>query len=511
MPAIRNESTSKAKAATRSDPTGQTRSRGGNKPVQCEVCGKVLNRKPDLNRHMLIHNEDAQRWKCHYADCSFAAIQRSNLNTHLATHTKQKNHACPDCEYATSDPAALTRHRKRQHQYVPKSRRKMPNNNKGKAPEVQPSTCLEQQPVATDGQQQPVAGPSTMLVPATFTDYSSSPSPSPSASGSERHYSSEPYDPAATAGYSGYASPAASVETGDDYYYPSPLNSDDEAASVGGSRGGTPSSVSSASSSGSSSSGSPSPSRESSLGVGASSTGSRSASIPPPLPLQAQAGPSSGIVLMRTNPGSDDFIKQEEADVDWARQPPPQQPQDQAASPSGAGNFDFTQYLNTSNENLPQQAGAAAAAGLEDTTSSVWCVGTQPWMPEMSPTDGFNFVAQDPFQFESNLFLPTSTMGDCVPNISGLAWESSSSNFGFGGSYFGYDPVPSPSTSFIPLPRPARNTGTSMSRGVKIQQEKLQQQVYPTPTFSPSPSSSREVTPLFDLRELVGSCGDSWF
>ncbi|KAJ2920642.1 hypothetical protein H1R20_g16451, partial [Candolleomyces eurysporus] len=192
---------------------------------------------------------------------------------------------------------------------------------------------------------------------------------------------------------------------------------------------------------------------------------------------------------MRTNPGSDDFIKQEEADVDWARQPPPQQPQDQAASPSGAGNFDFTQYLNTSSENLPQQAGAAAAAGLEDTTSSVWY----------------------PFQFESNLFLPTSTMGDCVPNIGGLAWESSSSNFGFGGSYFGYDPVLSPSTSFVPLPRPARNAGTSMSRGVKIQQEKLQQQVYPTPTFSPSPSSSREVTPLFDLRELVGSCGDSWF
>ncbi|RXW20439.1 hypothetical protein EST38_g5426 [Candolleomyces aberdarensis] len=249
----------------------------------------------------------------------------------------------------------------------------MLNNSKDKAPEVQPSTCLEQQPVATDEQQQPVAGPSTMLVPATFSDYSFSPSPDPSASSSERHYSSEPYDHAATAGYSGYASPAASVETGDDYY-PSLLNLEREAASVGGSRGGTSSSVPSASSSGLSS-GSPSSLHESSVGVDASPTGSRSASIPPPLPLQAHAGPSLG------NSDSDDFIKQG-ADVDWTHHPlPQQQPQDQVATPSGAGNFDLTQYPNTSNENAPQQAGGAA--GLEDTRSSIRRVGTQPWMPEM--------------------------------------------------------------------------------------------------------------------------------
>ena len=37
--------------------------------------------------------------------------------------TGEKNKSCPSCDFKTSDPAALTRHRKREHGYVPQPRR----------------------------------------------------------------------------------------------------------------------------------------------------------------------------------------------------------------------------------------------------------------------------------------------------------------------------------------------------------------------------------------------------
>ncbi|KAG6331342.1 hypothetical protein ID866_7745 [Astraeus odoratus] len=90
----------------------------------CHVCGKELSRKADLPRHMLTHasNKEELMIPCPYKGCSYKALQRSNLATHLHTHTGERPNKCrhPGCSYTTSDPGSLTRHRKSVHGYEPK-------------------------------------------------------------------------------------------------------------------------------------------------------------------------------------------------------------------------------------------------------------------------------------------------------------------------------------------------------------------------------------------------------
>ncbi|EEB94057.1 hypothetical protein MPER_07199, partial [Moniliophthora perniciosa FA553] len=71
--------------------------------------------------------------------CEFTSLQKSNLNTHLNTHTKVQPYGCPDddCDSAFSDPGSLTRHRKDLHKYVPPPRRRyvVPAANDVETPE----------------------------------------------------------------------------------------------------------------------------------------------------------------------------------------------------------------------------------------------------------------------------------------------------------------------------------------------------------------------------------------
>ncbi|GLB41256.1 putative zinc finger, C2H2 type [Lyophyllum shimeji] len=86
----------------------------------CEVCGAVIRYKADVPRHRRLHENTAMMYKCPFKGCEYQNLQKSNLNTHIRTHTGEKPHACPDCEFRTADPGSLTRHRKRTHGYVPK-------------------------------------------------------------------------------------------------------------------------------------------------------------------------------------------------------------------------------------------------------------------------------------------------------------------------------------------------------------------------------------------------------
>ncbi|KAF5325713.1 hypothetical protein D9611_000168 [Ephemerocybe angulata] len=133
MPAVRNEAAAKAQRSVRpaqspnttpsTDPSSTQRARV---PVQCPTCEKVVNRKADLTRHMQVHNKGAERYTCPYQECTYATLQKSNLTTHLRTHTGEKRFSCQDspgqCDFRTSDPAAFTRHRKKKHGYVPQAR-----------------------------------------------------------------------------------------------------------------------------------------------------------------------------------------------------------------------------------------------------------------------------------------------------------------------------------------------------------------------------------------------------
>lgn len=118
-----------------------TRTSPAFEPAKCLICGKKLSRKADLPRHMRTHatNKKDFMFPCPYAGCEYRALQRSNLATHIHTHTGARPNKCPhpDCTYTTSDPGSLTRHRRKAHGYDPKAKKTNPATKAWKAPRKQ--------------------------------------------------------------------------------------------------------------------------------------------------------------------------------------------------------------------------------------------------------------------------------------------------------------------------------------------------------------------------------------
>ncbi|KAF9073212.1 hypothetical protein BDP27DRAFT_1360422 [Rhodocollybia butyracea] len=91
----------------------------------CPECGTVLARRDDMRQHMHAHGLGMTevRSHCPWPNCVFTAIQTANLDRHFRIHIQDKCEICPDCFFKTCDPAALVKHRKRIHGYVPKARK----------------------------------------------------------------------------------------------------------------------------------------------------------------------------------------------------------------------------------------------------------------------------------------------------------------------------------------------------------------------------------------------------
>ncbi|KAJ7090214.1 hypothetical protein B0H15DRAFT_252504 [Mycena belliarum] len=102
-------------SSTQSNPDSRT---------QCTLCGAVMKRSNDLPRHLVLHAENKEEfmYSCPVEGCTHQTLQKSNLATHIRTHTRAKPHKCPEyfpngqkCDFATADPSSLHRHRKRKH------------------------------------------------------------------------------------------------------------------------------------------------------------------------------------------------------------------------------------------------------------------------------------------------------------------------------------------------------------------------------------------------------------
>ncbi|KAG8221698.1 hypothetical protein J3R82DRAFT_1985 [Butyriboletus roseoflavus] len=96
-------------------------------------CDKVFSKAYELRKHKATHEDPNSVFYC--SECDFITLQKKNLAIHFALHTGEKIHKCPDiisfvdfsgspvreerCKYRTNDPAALSRHRKKAHGYIP--------------------------------------------------------------------------------------------------------------------------------------------------------------------------------------------------------------------------------------------------------------------------------------------------------------------------------------------------------------------------------------------------------
>ncbi|KAJ7221469.1 hypothetical protein GGX14DRAFT_669842 [Mycena pura] len=103
--------------------------KGEDNGATCVICGVFLRRNTDLPRHMLTHSKDKESlmFRCPMDGCGHQTLQKSNLATHIRTHTRAKPHKCPEsfpngqkCDFSTADPSSLHRHRKRKHGYTPR-------------------------------------------------------------------------------------------------------------------------------------------------------------------------------------------------------------------------------------------------------------------------------------------------------------------------------------------------------------------------------------------------------
>ncbi|KAG8221731.1 hypothetical protein J3R82DRAFT_2021, partial [Butyriboletus roseoflavus] len=96
--------------------------------VVCDTCNKTIGRKADLARHMKVHSTNKEALYVHRSrifsrDAMLTVPNRMHACPHRECTSGERPNKCPEdgCDFNTSDPGSLTRHRKEVHAYEPKA------------------------------------------------------------------------------------------------------------------------------------------------------------------------------------------------------------------------------------------------------------------------------------------------------------------------------------------------------------------------------------------------------
>ncbi|KAG2032807.1 hypothetical protein BDR03DRAFT_1014938 [Suillus americanus] len=116
-------------------------------------CNEKFTKFVDFKRHEAVHS--ARGHICTWPGCDFATMIGSSYDIHYAKHTGEKRYVCPNdgCDYKTHDPALFTRHRQKQHGYIPQARGRGAPSAKGSSG-TKSSSQAQSQPPAQSMQQQ---------------------------------------------------------------------------------------------------------------------------------------------------------------------------------------------------------------------------------------------------------------------------------------------------------------------------------------------------------------------
>jgi len=80
--------------------------------LQCDLCGKTFDRKPNLKNHMKIHASDSDQevYQCDYENCPRYYSAKRNLMAHIRSKHEGKRWICNICDCQMSTKQKLKQH-----------------------------------------------------------------------------------------------------------------------------------------------------------------------------------------------------------------------------------------------------------------------------------------------------------------------------------------------------------------------------------------------------------------